>query len=333
MLRAMGGEVLCDATVNQVVIENGRAVGVLVRNTSAGGHGPLTEVRARNVVCATSIFNLCHNLLPQDHPVVKDFSDPEKRSIQVSNGHVFLFCKITGDATELNLPRHNLWYFNGYDIDEAFDKYYVDPVKNRPPTVYIGFPCTKDPTWGKRLPGISNCILISDGLWEWFTKWHGTQVHDRGADYDEFKAQLAKHLLDILYETVPQARGKVANWSLGTPLSEATYLSSYCGGSYGTKCDTNIFLKSNDKWTTTPHTSIPGLYMAGSDAFLPAVVGAMYGGILGASAILGYFGSLRMAVAFLREFATNLQDDDPKLSRPAALYLATKKFVTERVAN
>jgi all-trans-retinol 13,14-reductase len=317
MLRAMGGEVLCDATVKQIIIENGRAVGVLVRNTSAGEHGPLTEIRARNVVCATSIFNLCHKLLPQDHPIVKDFNDPEQRSIQVSNGHVFLFCKITGDAADLNLPTHNLWYFNGYDIDEAFDKYYVDPINNRPPTVYIGFPCTKDPTWGQRLPGISNCILISDGLWEWFTKWNETKVHDRGADY----------------ETVPQVRGKVANWTLGTPLSEATYLSSYCGGSYGTKCDTNIFLRSNDKWTTTPHTSILGLYMAGSDAFLPAVVGAMYGGILGASAILGYFGSLRMTVAFLREFATNLQEDDPKLSRPVALYWATKKFLTERVAN
>ena len=31
MLRNFGGEVLCDATVEQIIIENGRAVGVLVR--------------------------------------------------------------------------------------------------------------------------------------------------------------------------------------------------------------------------------------------------------------------------------------------------------------
>lgn len=333
ILRAMGGEVLMDATVEQIVIENGRAVGVLVRNTSAGAGVPTTEIRAKNVVCATSIFNLCHKLLPQDHKMVQAFNDPSKRSIQVSNGHVFLFCKIKGDAKDLNLPRHNLWYFNGYDVDDAFDKYFVDPVNNRPPTVYIGFPCTKDTTWPKRLPGMSNCVLISDGLWEWFEKWAANPVHHRGAEYEKFKDQLAKHLLDILYESVPQVRGKVEYWTLGTPLTEATYLSSFCGGSYGTKCDTHIFNELNQKWTTTPHTSIPGLYMAGSDAFLPAVCGAMYGGILGASAILGYFGSLRMACAFLREFATNLQEDNPKLSRPEALYLATKKFITEKVAN
>ena len=31
MLRNFGGEVLCDVTVEQIIIENGRAVGVLVR--------------------------------------------------------------------------------------------------------------------------------------------------------------------------------------------------------------------------------------------------------------------------------------------------------------
>lgn len=218
-------------------------------------------------------------------------------------------------------------------MDEAFDKYYADPVTHRPPTVYVGFPCTKDPTWPKRLPGVSNAILISDGLYDWFQKWHGTPVHERGEDYETFKDQLAKHLLDILHETVPQVKGKVEEWHLGTPLTEVSYLASYHAASYGTRCDTNIFNKLNDKWTTTPHTQIPGLYMAGSDAFLPAVCGAMYGGILSASAILGYSGSLRLVVAFLSEFADAIQEDNPKMSRPVAYAAATKKFLTELVAN
>ncbi|KAL3789336.1 hypothetical protein HJC23_006490, partial [Cyclotella cryptica] len=249
------------------------------------------------------------------------------------NGHVFLFCKIKGDAKDLGLPAHNLWYFNSYDIDEAFDKYYVDPVTHRPPTCYIGFPCTKDPTWPTRLPGISNAILISDGLYDWFEKWHGTQVHERGADYEIFKDQLAKHLLDILYETVPQVKERVEYWTLGTPLTEVSYLASFHAASYGTKCDTNIFKRLNDRWTTTPHTCIPGLYMAGSDAFLPAVCGAMYGGILGASAVLGYTGSLRLVFAFLSDFARSLQEENPKMSKIEAYVKALYKFGTEPVAN
>jgi len=131
----MGGQVLCDATVEDIIIENGRAVGVRVRNTSAGKDGPVTKIRARNIVCATGVFNLHNQFLPPDHPSVKEFFDPEKRTIKESNGHVFLFVKIKGEASELQLPTHNLWYFNSYDMDEAFDKYFADPVNNRPPTV------------------------------------------------------------------------------------------------------------------------------------------------------------------------------------------------------
>jgi all-trans-retinol 13,14-reductase len=149
LLREMGGEVLTDATVRKILIENGRAVGVQVSNTTALAEAtdphavPVTEIRAKNVVCATSIYNLYEKLLPQDHPVVRDFHDPQKRTVRQSNGHIFLFCKIAGDAADLDLPEHNLWYFNGYDLDEAFDKYFANPVEERPPTVYIGFPCTK----------------------------------------------------------------------------------------------------------------------------------------------------------------------------------------------
>uniref|UniRef100_A0A7S2LA22 Amine oxidase domain-containing protein n=1 Tax=Skeletonema marinoi TaxID=267567 RepID=A0A7S2LA22_9STRA len=134
VLRNFGGEVLCDATVEQIIIENGRAVGVLVRNTSAGQDGKITEIRAKNIVCATFVFNLHNKLLPPDHPSVKEFRDETKRTIE------HLFCKIRGEAAELEVPTHNLWYFNSYDMDQAFDQYYADPVAHRPPTVYIGFP-------------------------------------------------------------------------------------------------------------------------------------------------------------------------------------------------
>jgi all-trans-retinol 13,14-reductase len=369
VVRQMGGDVFCNATVERIVVEQGRAVGVQVRpttsvvkkdttTTSNSNHtkeeavpvvpSQVQEIRAKHIVCATSVFNLYHKLLPRDHPVTREFFDPTKRTITQSNGHIFLFCKIQGDVQTLQLPKHNLWYMNGYDIDDAFDKYNVDPIHHRPPTVYIGFPCTKDPTWSKRLPGISNCILISDGQWEWFAKWSHTKVHERGKDYEHFKAQLTKHLLDVLYEVVPQVQGHVVYSTLGTPLTDVSYLSSFQGGSYGTRCDTNIFTELNSRWTTTPQTPIPGLYMAGSDAFLPAVCGAMYGGILGAVRILGPLQSLRMTLVFLLEFATVLQQEEQKeeedkstqpsrmkmiMTRPTALFLAIYKFCTELVAN
>jgi len=141
MVRAFGGETLVDATVREIIIENGRAVGVRVSNTSALNdlHSeverlsvPTYEIRAKNVVCATSVYNLYNKMLPQDLQAVKDFK--ASATIRQSNGHVFLFCKIKGDATEINLPKSNLWYFNGYDMDKAFDEYFANPTEVRPPT-------------------------------------------------------------------------------------------------------------------------------------------------------------------------------------------------------
>ena len=179
MCRSFGGEALIDATVRSIIIENGRAVGVRVSNTDEleetdhPAEVPTVEIRAKNVVCGTSVYNLYKKLLPQgekllanitchfpssrlllehtyqrllplpDLPVVEKFNDSSKRTIRQSNGHVFLFCKIRGDPDEINLPKNNVWYFNGYDLDEAFDAYFTNPTEVRPPTVYIGFPCRK----------------------------------------------------------------------------------------------------------------------------------------------------------------------------------------------
>jgi all-trans-retinol 13,14-reductase len=148
----------------------------------------------------------------------------------------------------------------------------------------------------------------------------------RAPEYQIFKEELRAHLMDILFETVPQVKGKVEFYHLGTPLTEVTYLSSFRGGSYGTFCRPEMFAPINHKWTTTPHTSVPGLFVAGSDAFLPSVVGAMYGGSLGACAVLGHTGTLRLSCAILSNLARRLREENPKLSWIRSLQLAVQKF-------
>jgi all-trans-retinol 13,14-reductase len=345
MVRAFGGDVFTDAFVRDIIIEHGRAVGVRVSNTSTLGiHASsgskqveasalLTEVRCQNVVWASGVYNLYTKALPQNIHQVKEFQDPTKRTCIPSDGHIYLFCKIKGDAgaQDLNLPTHNLWWFNGYDVDYAFDKYFANPKEVRPQNVYLGFPCTKDRTWKKRFPGISNCILISGGRYDWFEEWETDKMDDRGKAYEAFKEKLSNNLLDILYEMVPQVRGKVEFQMLATPLTEVGYLASFRGGSYGTKCNCAMFDEVNREWTTTPRTKIPGLFLAGSDAFLPSVCGAMHGGCFGALAVLGHLRSLRLGFAFLGNFATSLKDEDPELSWPRAYYLASRKCINDEI--
>ena len=53
----------------------------------------------------------------------------------------------------------------------------------------------------------------------------------------------------------------------------------------------------------------------------------MYGGCLGASAVLGKMGSLRLGYAILAHLAANLRKENPKLSRVESFMLAVKKFM------
>lgn len=69
------------------------------------------------------------------------------------------------------------------------------------------------------------------------------------------------------------------------------------------------------------------LDLAGSDAFLPSVTGAMYGGCLGASAVLGTLGTLRLGHAIISHLALRLREKNPKLGRIESYLLATKKFM------
>ncbi len=110
-------------------------------------------------------------------------------------------------------------------------------------------------------------------------------------------------------------------------LSEITFLGSYKAGSYGTQCSPEMFSPINRSWTTTPFTEIPGLFLAGSDAFLPSVTGAMYGGCIGACAVLGKLGSLRLGFAILFHLAANLRQENPKLTKVESFIMAVKKFL------
>lgn len=164
-------------------------------------------------------------------------------------------------------------------------------------------------------------------LYAWFEQWADRPVHKRGKDYDALKETLSKHLLDILYEFVPQVKDKIEFHHFATPLTEETYLRSYKGGAYDTLCTPDMFAPVNQQWITTPHTQIPGLHLAGSSAFFPGLTGAMYGGALCACSVLGYLGTALLFYDLITNLAKRLREDNPKLTWFQAYREAIHKFM------
>lgn len=96
-----GGECLVNAHVDEILIENNKAVGVRVCKATSLEPGSdqkpeMVEIRAATVVCATGIHNMYNRLLPKDLGLVKEFK--ATNTTIPSYGHMYLFVAIKGNA-------------------------------------------------------------------------------------------------------------------------------------------------------------------------------------------------------------------------------------------
>jgi all-trans-retinol 13,14-reductase len=150
--------------------------------------------------------------------------------------------------------------------------------------VYISFPSAKDPDWERHYPGKSTVQVITMAPYAWFERWRDTTWNQRGSDYDVMKEQWTQRLLAELYKQMPQLQGKLDVCELATPLSTQWFHLYDRGEIYGLDHDAQRFRQS---WLH-PVTPVKGLYLTGQDVVTAGVGGALMGGVLSVSALLGW---------------------------------------------
>ncbi len=89
-------------------------------------------------------------------------------------------------------------------------------------------------------------------------------------------------MLPRLHELVPKTRGHVAYTEVSTPLSTAHFANYDEGQIYGLEHSPQRF----ELGWLRPHTPIRGLYLTGQDVATAGVAGALFSGVLTASAVL-----------------------------------------------
>lgn len=149
--------------------------------------------------------------------------------------------------------------------------------------LFISFPSAKDPDFEARHPGHSTIEVITMAPYEWFSKWQDTRWKHRGADYDQLKQCFTERLIGGLEHHVPAARGQIEHAELSTPLSTRHFSNHQAGEAYGLSATPARFRMR----CLSAQTPVPNLFLTGSDVTLLGVTGAMFGGIVAASAILG----------------------------------------------
>ncbi len=281
VIESAAGAVFTNAEVGSILIEGERAVGVRL----ADGN----EIRAPLVISDAGATNTYLRLLPVDSRSRLGLDRLVERH-RPSAAHVSLYIGLRTTARELGLEKTNLWIYPHHDHDRNLERFFKDQQAPLP-VAYISFPSAKDPDFEKRHPGRSTIEVVTLVPYAWFQQWESEAWKKRSKDYEELKTELTERLLEPLHAHCPQVRGKIDYAELSTPLSTRHFAGHPRGEIYGLAATPEHFC---ERWLR-PQTPVKRLYLTGADVCTLGVVGAMFGGLLSASAILGR--DLRRSIA------------------------------------
>ncbi len=269
-IEANGGSVVTSAEVARILLEGAKATGVRM---SEG-----REFRSGVVLSDAGAANTFERLLPPDLPELDSFRR-QLRLLQPSTAHVSLYVGLSQSDAALGLQGTNIWVYPSFDHDANVERFARD-IDAPLPGVYLSFPSAKDRDFQRRHPGKSTIEAITMLPYAAFDRWEERRWKRRGDEYSALKERLSARLLAELKRQAPSVVGNIAYTELSTPLTTRHFMNYMHGEIYGIASTTDRF-QMRDLGARTP---IRGLYLTGQDVASLGVVGALYGGVIGASA-------------------------------------------------
>ncbi len=275
-----GGWTRICANVEQILVEDGTAVGVIVNGE---------EVRAERVVSACGVLSTVERLLPEPW-CDADWARSTKQ-LNPAPAHLCLYLGFEGDIREAGASGANEWFYNTWDMD--LDHWLIDP--NEPigeaPVLYCSFPSLKDvrhdPGEKQRHTG----EVVTFVPYELFEQWEDTRWRKRGSEYEDLKQRIHDAMLAQYFRHMPELEKHLVYSELSTPLSTHWFCRPMRGSIYGLEPTPERF----ENAALRPTSAIRKLYFSGCEVTTVGVMGAMMGGLLAAAAIdpRGVFKAMR----------------------------------------
>lgn len=289
-----GGKVLVNHTVDEIIIEKGRAIGVRVTHKK-GKSLIQKEFFAENIVSNAGATITYVNLIPADYPL--DFRE-EVASFPDSAAHVTIYLGLRDDPRKLGFQGENYWIYSSLDHDQNFARR-NELVEGKIAGCYLSFPSLKDP---EAKAHTAELIAFADA--EPFKQWKDEAWKKRGEDYEQLKQKITDALLNFVEQYHPGFRNLVEFCELSTPLSTEHFTGFKNGAIYGVPA---IPKRYEVEWIG-PRTPIKNLYLTGADAASHGVVGAMMGGVMTASLVLGLRDNFMKLISDAMKYSQTLDD-------------------------
>jgi len=268
VLNSLGSKVFINADVQEIITKKNKITGIKINNTT---------IKCSNVISNVGVNNTFNQLLSESARKRCDFNLQE---VKPSSGHMCLYIGLNKSSAELNLPKHNVWYYANENSDELIEKTTLAEAPNN--FAYISFPSAKDSEWQIKNPGTSTMQAISVGHYNWFSVYERQPWMKRDDTYKKMKSDFEMTMLNKLYSLFPQIKGHVQVTEVSSPLSTKHFSNYKNGEIYGLAHTPGRFKLP----FLRPKTKIKGLKLVGQDITLVGVSGAMLSGILCATTIL-----------------------------------------------
>ncbi|MBV6494363.1 MAG: hypothetical protein LDLANPLL_02395 [Turneriella sp.] len=276
IIEAKGGKVLVNHAVQEILTENGKAIGVRVKNLRTVGENKKEAeftFKAKIVVSCAGVYNTYAKLLntPETAAYKEGIIAFNKRNPPVS--HISTYIALRESVEKLGFKGENHWIYDTLDHDETFARRMDWINKGRPPMAYLSLPSLKDP----KAEG-HTAEIITFAPYHEYEKWKDQPWHRREDAYKQLKDRAAKLLIQYVDERYPGFAGMVDFYEVSTPIT-TEYMTSHDQGSiYGLASVPERYDAKKSPWCQV-RTPIKNFYLTGADTTSLGISGAMMGGV------------------------------------------------------
>lgn len=259
VVEASGGVICLRRTVERILVEGGRAVGVRI----AEGREPAQDVRAGCVISNADLKRTFTELLPED-AIPAEWR--ERRETLQMGAAIFLTCLgVKADLRTLGMAARNVWRFDTTDAEEVYAE--VDRGETTARCAYITSASLKDPdSLGHTPPGVMGVevMTIAPGRPEAWGVEPGevaSGVYRKRDVYEAKKRAVEDRLIDQLEAQFPGTKEHIVFRESATPVTHTRYTRATDGTGYGLAATPAQFMAGRPGY----RGPIPGLYFAGAN--------------------------------------------------------------------
>jgi phytoene dehydrogenase-like protein len=286
IIEAYGGQCPLNHTVTEIIVREGRAIGVKV-TAKKGSKTEEIEYYAPVVVSDAGAYTTFCRLLPESIEI--PFRAELERTA-AGCGFVSLYIGFKEDPARLGFRGENHWIYTGYDHNAMFSRRNA-VLEGEPVCCFLSFPSLRDP---KATAHTAQIIAPLD--YARVEPWKDRPWLKRGEEYQILKGRIAEGVLRFVDDRYPGFKALVDYCEVATPLTVESFTGHLGGSIYGVPATPDRFRRP---WLSVT-TPVKNLYLTGADVASPGIVGAMMGGVATAARLQGSLGFFRIISAAKR---------------------------------